>query len=40
MINEAIYRLVIHILVILFKDTFVEHFSPHQFGVAMLGGVK
>jgi hypothetical protein len=29
MIGEVIYRLVAHTLVIQFKDTFVEHFSPH-----------
>jgi hypothetical protein len=23
-----------------FKDTFVEHFNPHQFGVATLGGCE
>jgi len=27
-------------LVIQFKDTFVEYFSPHQFGVTMFGGCK
>ncbi len=32
-----IYWLVACTLVIIFKDTFVEHFSPHDFGVAMLG---
>jgi hypothetical protein len=35
-IGEVIYQLVTHTLAIRFKDTFVEHFNPHQFGVATL----
>jgi hypothetical protein len=27
-------------LVLQFKDTFIEYFSPHQFGVTTLGGCK
>ncbi len=38
MIREVIYQLITHTLAIQFKDTFVEDFNPHQFGVATLGG--
>ncbi len=31
------YCLVAHTLAIQFKDTFVEHFNPHQFGVTTHG---
>jgi hypothetical protein len=37
MIRKVIYQLVIHTLAIQFKNTFVKHFSPHQFGVATPG---
>jgi hypothetical protein len=30
-------QLIAHTLIIQFKDTFAEHFSPHWFGVATLG---
>jgi hypothetical protein len=40
MINEVTYCLYVHTLVIQFRDTLAEHFSPHQFGVATSGGVK
>ncbi len=40
MIKEVIYQLVVCTLAIQFKDIFAEHFRPHQFGVAMLGGCK
>jgi hypothetical protein len=39
-IGEVIYQLIAHTLAIQFKNTFAEHFSPHQFGVAMLGGCE
>jgi len=35
-IRKVIYRLIAYTLTIQFKDTFVEHFNPHQFGVATL----
>ncbi len=31
------YRLVVCILAIHFRDTLVEHFSPHQFGLTTRG---
>ncbi len=40
MIRKAIYRLLVCTLVIQFKNTFAEHFNPHQFGVATLGECK
>jgi hypothetical protein len=36
-IGEVIYQLVICTLAIQFNDTFVKHFSPHQFRVATFG---
>jgi hypothetical protein len=39
-IGEVIYQLVIRTLVIQFNNIFVEHFSPHQFGVPTLSGCK
>jgi putative Ca2+/H+ antiporter (TMEM165/GDT1 family) len=39
-IGEVIYQLIAHTLAIQFKDTFAEHFSPHQFGVAMSSGCE
>jgi hypothetical protein len=39
-IREVIYQLVTHTLAIQFTNTFVEHFSPHQFGVGILGGCE
>ncbi len=36
-IREVIYQLITYTFAIQFKDTFVEHFSPRQFGVATLG---
>jgi hypothetical protein len=35
-IRKVIYQLVTRTLAIQFKDTFVKHFTPHQFGVATL----
>jgi hypothetical protein len=40
MIGKVIYRLVTHKLVIQCKDTFAEHFNPHQFGAVTLGKCK
>ncbi len=37
MINEVTYRLVARTLAIQFRDTFVEHFSLHQFSVTTHG---
>jgi phosphopantetheine adenylyltransferase len=33
-IGKVIYRLVTRTFAIQFKNTFVKHFNPHQFGVA------
>ncbi len=40
MIGETTYCLVTHILTIQFRDIFMEHFSPHQFGVMTHGGCE
>jgi hypothetical protein len=40
LIDEVTYRLVAHTIAIQFRDTFVEHFNPHQFGVAICGGCE
>jgi hypothetical protein len=37
MANAVTYHLIIHTLAIQFKDTLVEHFSLHQFGVMIFG---
>jgi hypothetical protein len=39
-IRKAIYRLLVCTLDIQFKNTFVEHFNPHQFGVVTFGECK
>jgi hypothetical protein len=36
-IGEVTYHLIACTRVIQFKDTLVENFSPHQFGVAICG---
>jgi hypothetical protein len=36
-INDVTYHLVVHTLVIQCKDTFLEHFNLHQFGVTTCG---
>jgi hypothetical protein len=35
MISEVTYHLIAYILVIQFKNTLIQHFSPHQFGVTI-----
>jgi hypothetical protein len=37
-IGEVLYQLTIHALCLQFWDTFVTHFSSHQFGIAIKGG--
>jgi len=37
MIGKVTYWLVTYIFAIYFRDTFVEHFNPHNFGVATWG---
>jgi hypothetical protein len=39
-ISEVIYDLVAHTLAIKFKNTFMEHFIPRQFGVTICGRCK
>jgi hypothetical protein len=39
-IGEVTYHLIARTLAIQFRDTFVEHFSPHQFGVMICGGCE
>jgi hypothetical protein len=40
MIGEMTYRLVTRTLAIQFKDTFIEHFNLHKFGVTTHGGCE
>jgi hypothetical protein len=39
-ISEMTYCLVVYTLVIQFRDTLMEHFNPHQFGVRTRGGCE
>jgi hypothetical protein len=39
-IGKVTYHLVVHILAIQFRDTLMEHFNLHQFGVTTYGNCE